>query len=233
MNLGHRLSKRDAESSRNCRTSRRTADRGAACRDRRSTVMPLPGSASPLDHPMKRSMTRRPEQIATMYTRRASTRFILEVSRSFRRPNALSKIYGRQPQRHPDPAQQRLPVSSRRSNPLRETPRGGIRAGGHAVVPICSRECDRPCGERIQALERESCVCRRADRRLHRHAQAFQASAVLARCSSPRRSSLSTSCRRLYESYIHPITILSAFAVGRRRCAARLDALHYELTGLR
>ena len=37
----------------------------------------------------------------------------------------------------------------------------------------------------------------------------------------------------LYESYIHPITILSTLPLGRRRRAARADALRHELVGHR
>src|SRR5579863_9621669 len=76
-----------------------------------------------------------------------------------------------------------------------------------------------------------SCICRRRStaRSRARHKRS-RIRCRRCRCWSPQRSSSSTSCSASYESYIHPITILSALPSAGVGALLALMILHYDLS---
>jgi hydrophobe/amphiphile efflux-1 (HAE1) family protein len=185
-------------------------------------------SASVIDETLYDAFGQR--QIATMYTSTNQYKVILEVKPEFQDdPNALSKIYVS------GPNGVQVPLSSFAHFTSKVEPLSINHQGQFPAVTLSFNLAPGvaigQAVERIQALQRELKLPPTVDGAFMGTAQAFQASLS----STPLLVAAAILVVYivlgvLYESYIHPITILSALPSAGVGALLALMVLHYELT---
>jgi hydrophobe/amphiphile efflux-1 (HAE1) family protein len=185
-------------------------------------------SASVIDETLYDAFGQR--QVATMYTATNQYKVILEVKPEFQDdPNALSKVYVS------GPNGVQVPLSSFAHMTSKVEPLSINHQGQFPAVTLSFNLAPGvaigQAVERIQALQRELKLPPTVDGAFMGTAQAFQASLS----STPLLVAAAILVVYivlgvLYESYIHPITILSALPSAGVGALLALMVLHYELT---
>jgi hydrophobe/amphiphile efflux-1 (HAE1) family protein len=185
-------------------------------------------SASIIDETLYDAFGQR--QVATMYTSTSQYKVVLEVKPEFQDdPNALSKIY------IPGPNGVQIPLSSFARFSSKVEPLSINHQGQFPAVTLSFNLAPGiaigQAVEKIQALERELRLPPTLTGSFSGTAQAFQASLS----STPLLVAAAILVVYivlgvLYESYIHPITILSALPSAGVGALLALMLLHYELT---
>ena len=186
-------------------------------------------SASLIDETLYDAFGQR--QVATMYTSTNQYKVILEVKpRVPGRPDRAVEDLCRRPERGAGAAQQLRPFHLEGRTAVGQ-PSGPV-SGGDAVVQPGARGRARPGGRARSRRWSASCACRRRSTApFQGTAQAFQASLS----STPLLVAAAILVvyivlGMLYESYIHPITILSALPSAGVGALLALMLLHYDLS---
>ena len=185
-------------------------------------------SASLIDETLYDAFGQR--QIATIYTATNQYKLILEVKPEFQTdPNALSKLYV------VSPTGAQVPLSTFAHFTSKVEPLSLNHQGQFPAVTLSFNLAPGvslgQAVDRIQALQRELHLPPRIDGSFQGTAQAFQASLS----STPLLVAAAILVvyivlGMLYESYIHPITILSALPSAGVGALLALTLLHYDLS---